>query len=238
MITAFVGYDPREAAAYHTFCESVIQNASVPVKFVPLHKGMLQEFDGQRDGSNAFIFSRFLVPELMGFRNEWAAFFDGDMVMEADIAQLWELRDVTKAVMVVPHDYKTRHSRKYIGTPIESKNVDYPRKNWSSVVLWNCGHYSNRILTRKFINEAPGEFLHRFQWLTDAQIGALPREWNALVREMDTHGAKLLHYTLGVPGICHYQDDGASWHKHLLGALNIVGENPRDMVERAYGGHQ
>ena len=102
MITAFVGYDPREAAAYHVFCQSVIEHASVPVRFVPLHRPMLQNFDGQRDGSNAFIFSRFLIPELMNFSNEWVAFFDGDMVMREDIANLWAQRSVNKALMVVP----------------------------------------------------------------------------------------------------------------------------------------
>ena len=150
MITAFVGYDPREAAAYHVFCQSVIEHASVPVRFVPLHRPMLQNFDGQRDGSNAFIFSRFLIPELMNFSNEWVAFFDGDMVMREDIAQLWAQRSVNKALMVVPHAYETAHPRKYIGTPLESINVDYPRKNQSSVMLWNCGHYAHRILTRQF----------------------------------------------------------------------------------------
>jgi hypothetical protein len=37
-----------------------------------------------------------------------------------------------KAVAVVKHDYKTKHRRKYIGTPLEADNADYPRKNWSS----------------------------------------------------------------------------------------------------------
>lgn len=234
MITCFVGFDPREAAAYHVFCQSVIEHASVPVKFVPLHRPMLDDFDGQRDGTNAFIFSRFLVPSLMAFDNNWAAFFDGDMLMRSDIADLWKLRDPTKAVMVVPHDYKTKSLRKYVGTPIESDNEDYPRKNWSSVVLWNCGHFANRLLTRQFVSEAPGAFLHRFEWLKESQIGHLPERWNKLVREQAVDGSDALrHYTLGIPGIAHYADDDPEWHATLLGALRIEGQNAIDTVERA-----
>lgn len=234
MIPLFVGYDPREAAAYHVFCQSVLERASVPVQFIPLHKPMLRDFDGQRDGSNAFIFSRFLVPELMNFENRWAMFADGDMVMRDDIAKLWAQRECTRALMVVPHQYQTKHPRKYIGSPLESINVDYPRKNQSSVMLWNCGHYANRILTRTFIDEAGGAFLHRFQWLRDDQIGHLGDEWNRLVGEQDIDGAKLLHYTLGIPGFHRYTDcDGAdAWHGALKRALRVEGESATHMVEK------
>lgn len=234
MIKVFVGYDPREAAAYHVFCQSVIAHASVPCEFIPLHRPMLDNFDGQRDGTNAFIFSRFLIPQLVGFQNEWAAFFDGDMVMREDIAELWKLREVTKAVMVVPHDYQTKHPRKYVGSPLENNNVDYPRKNWSSVVLWNCGHFANRLLTREYLDHAEGGFLHRFGWLQDAQIGHLPQSWNALELEQDTRGANLVHYTIGIPGFEHYKDTGREWHEHLVGALRVEGEDPVEMVKRAW----
>lgn len=224
-IDLYVGYDPREAAAYHVFSQSVIANASVPVAIHPLHKPMLDGFDGQKDGTNAFIYSRFLVPYMQGYRG-WAIFCDGDMVCLDDIANLWAQRDLTKAVMVVKHDYQTKHSRKYIGTSIEADNSSYPRKNWSSVVLWNCGHYSNQILTPEFVQKSPGSLLHRFQWLKDDQIGELPVEWNTLVGEQDIGVASLLHYTLGVPGIHYYQHfPGADhWHRANRDMNFIVGE--------------
>lgn len=226
-IPIFVGFDPREAAAYHVFCQSVIQHATRPVAFIPLHRPLLQNFDGQRDGTNAFIFSRYLVPYLCGF-NGWALFVDGDMVVTTDITELWAMRETLaygKAVGVVQHDYKTRHKRKYIGTPIENDNVDYPRKNWSSVMLWNCGHYANRILTPEFVRESSGQLLHRFEWLRDDQIGALPREWNCLVGEQGVADAKLLHYTLGIAGIPHYAECDAAeyWHDAKCNAMHIIG---------------
>ena len=237
-IPIYVGYDPREAVAYHVFCQSVIEKSSVPVAFFPLYNGLIDNFDGQQDGTNAFIYSRYLVPELMHY-NGWALFFDGDMVCNVDIAELWALRDVHigKAVAVVKHDYKTREHRKYVGTSLESDNIDYPRKNWSSVVLWNCGHFANQALTRDSVATLGGEYLHRFGWLDDGLIAELPHDWNSLVREDPPGCAYLNHFTLGVPGIKHYANDPASWrwHSALLGALRCAGENPVQMVKRAEG---
>ena len=224
MVNLYVGYDPRESVAYHVFCQSVIDRATVPVAFVPLHRPMLQNFDGQRGGTNAFIFSRYLIPQLQEFRG-WAMFADGDMLVRDDLAKLWALRDPEKAVQVVKHDYKTRSPRKYVGSPLENDNVDYPRKNWSSVVLWNCGHPSNRVLTREFIEEVGGAFLHRFQWLSDHEIGGLPDEWNLLISEQDGH-PKLAHYTLGIPAFKHYRHAPYSeeWAGTYLRAIHIEGE--------------
>ena len=150
-VNVVVGFDQREAVAYHVFCQSVIDRASAPVQFLPLAENMLSDYkEVHTDGSNKFIYSRFLTPYLMDFSG-WAIFADGDMVCEADICELWRLRDPSKAVQVVKHDYKTKANKKYLG----NKNEDYPRKNWSSVILWNCGHQENRVLTPEFIQKNP-----------------------------------------------------------------------------------
>ena len=196
---------------------------------------MLAYFDGQRDGTNAFIYSRYLIPQIQGFTGH-AIFCDGDMHVTEDIYELWALRDES-AVQVVPHDYQTKHPRKYLGTPIENDNIDYPRKNWSSVVIWNCGHPSNRILTREFVEDAGGEFLHRFKWLNDEEIGHLPFEWNHLVGEYpENKEAKLYHHTLGSPGFNEYRNCESSnqWFSYLLNMLHMEGEYEHDMVRRAH----
>lgn len=241
MIRIYVGYDIREAAAYHVFCQSVLDHASVPVSFIPLHRPMLAGFDGQRDGSNAFIYSRYLVPYLENF-NGWGLFCDGDMVVRRDIKELWDMRWSyidNKAVAVVKHDYLTQHKRKYKGSPLESDNLDYPRKNWSSVMLWHCGHYANRILTPEFVGEASGDLLHRFQWLQDHQIGELPSEWNHLVMEYKPNRtAALAHFTLGVPGFPAYNgvEHSAEWMETYLRAAHLEGVDPEEMTERALYG--
>lgn len=234
-IPLYVGYDPRESVAYHVFCQSVIEQTSVPVAIHPLHQTQLQT-DGQRDGTNAFIYSRYLVPHLRGYEG-WAIFCDGDMVLLDDLLNLWDLRDDQYAVMVVKHDYKTRHPKKYIkNRHLEARNIDYPRKNWSSVMLINCGHPSNKILTKRFIEESDGATLHRFKWLNDYEIGSIPSEWNHLVGEYDYRDdAKLVHYTLGVPGFEYYVrcDYHESWNESLLSATRIQGERPEEIVRRA-----
>lgn len=237
MVPLFVGYDPREAIAYHVFCQSVIEHASMPVQFIPLHAPMLSNFDGQQDGTNAFIYSRYLIPSLQNLSG-WALFCDGDMIVKDDIAKLWALRDDRYAAMVVKHDYQTRHPRKYIGTPLENDNLDYPRKNWSSVTLWNCGHPSNRILSRKFVADAGGRLLHRFAWLKDEEIGDLPMEWNHLVLEYPAMDAKLMHHTLGTPAFKHYSNSDIAWRRYLNNALHAEGESPLEIVRRANGHYQ
>lgn len=213
MIRLFVGYDPREAVAYHTFCQSVLEKASLPVSFTPLALNTLAGYsETHRDGSNAFIYSRFLTPYLCGF-DGWALFADGDMVCRADLAELWSLRDPRFALQVVKHDYQTKAAMKYLG----NKNENYPRKNWSSVMLFNCDHPKHRLLTPEFLQRSTGKFLHRFEWLDDGEIGELPKAWNWLTTEYeDNYEAKLLHYTLGTPCFADYRhaEMADEWHAH------------------------
>lgn len=78
----------------------------------------------------------------------------------------------------------------------------YQRKNWSSVMLFNCDHPSNRRLSLQDVNERPGRDLHRFFWLHDSEIGVLPAEWNWLVGVQEKPAApKLAHFTLGTPNL-------------------------------------
>jgi lipopolysaccharide biosynthesis glycosyltransferase len=203
-IPIFIGFDKREAIAYHVCCQSIVERASMPVEFHPLHLGLFSDYtETHTDGSNAFIYSRFLVPWLMSWKG-WAIFMDGDMIVKDDIAKLWAERDLYKAVQVVKHDYKTKHPTKYLG----NKNEDYPRKNWSSVVLWNCNHFGNRILIPEYVEKATGSHLHQFRWLEDKDIGDLPKTWNHLVREEEDQPSSLNHYTIGLPCFPDY-DDGS-----------------------------
>lgn len=224
-VPIFVGYDVRESVAYHVFCQSVIEHSSINVAFHPLAlKALNSEYvETHEDGSNAFIYSRFLVPHLMNYKG-WAIFADGDMVCVGDIARLWNLRDNDKAVMVVKHDYQTKAREKYIGTSMQTVNQNYPRKNWSSVILWNCGHPANAVLTPLRVMDSTGRMLHRFEHLTDDLIGSLPKTWNWLSQEQGPNPeAQLIHYTLGVPGIKHYEncDQASFWHA-CLEAVNFV----------------
>jgi len=199
----FCGYDAREAQGWRVFTRSVLEHTAAPVALIPL-------CGEQRDGSNAFTYERFRIPEIMNWAGQ-AIWLDGsDMLLRGDLAELSSLYDPRYAVQVVPHDYRTKHPRKYLGTPMESDNRDYPGKNRSSVVLWNSGHmahFAHRQQIRDAIETADGAYLHRFGWLEPEEIGPLPMEWNWLVGEYEKNeNAKLAHFTLGIPGFAAYAD--------------------------------
>jgi hypothetical protein len=201
-LRVFIGFDPREAVAFHTCVQSILENTKEQVAIYPVR-------GDRRDGSNDFIYARFLVPSLCGFRGR-AVFLDGDMILRADIAELFAMDLAYVGARVVKHDYRTKHAIKYLG----NKNEDYPRKNWSSVVLWNCGFFPNKVLTTEFVARKPGSFLHRFSWLTDDQVGGLPSEWNRLVLEEPmTSGDKIRHYTIGTPCFDEYSASDPEWWK-------------------------
>jgi lipopolysaccharide biosynthesis glycosyltransferase len=215
MIPVFIGYDPREAIAFHVCANSIIRHSSQPVQIIPVALNLFKDYtETHTDGSNHFIYTRFLVPYMMQWQGH-AIFIDGDMILRDDIAKLWALRDHSKDVQVVKHDYKTRMPVKYLG----SKNEDYPRKNWSSVILWNCNSYPNRRLTPEYVMRATGAELHRFSWCTDDRIGELPPEWNWLPDEYGANpDAKLLHYTLGTPCFHEFADtpQADEWHRERI----------------------
>lgn len=219
MIPIFIGYDTRETIAYHVCANSIIRHASVPISTAPLSLDLLTDYvETHLDGSNQFVYSRFLVPYLMNYQG-WAIFVDGDMVVVDDIVNLWNLKDESKAVMVVKHNYKTRATTKYF----KATNEDYPRKNWSSVVLWNCDHSAHKLLSPEFVQNSTGQYLHRFSWLNDSDIGELPIEWNWLVDEYGVNtDAKLIHYTLGTPCFNEFKNTTMSnlWHTEFLSAAS------------------
>ena len=211
MIRIFVGYDTKETIAYHVCANSIIRNSSQPVGITPLALSTLKDYNEiHTDGSNHFVYTRFLVPHLMNYTG-CAIFIDGDMVVTEDIVKLLELYDPSYAVQVIKHNYKTKQSIKYLG----AKNEDYPCKNWSSVMLWNCSHTKNKILTPEFVKHATGAQLHRFSWLSDNDVGELPVEWNWLADEYGVNNdAKIIHYTLGTPCFEEYANTPMAdvWH--------------------------
>ena len=212
MITVFIGYDPAEAVAFHVCANSIIRQATQPVSIVPLALNLLNDYtETHTDGSNAFTYSRFLVPHLMEYQGH-AIYLDGDMVLLDDIAKLDQLFLDATAVQVIQHDYVTKRSIKYFG----AKNENYPRKNWSSVMLWNCAHPKNQQLTPGYVEQNTGAHLHRFAWLNDSDLGQLPVEWNWLPDELGENSqAKLLHYTLGTPCFKEFGSGphADAWHR-------------------------
>jgi lipopolysaccharide biosynthesis glycosyltransferase len=221
MNTIYIGYDENSPVTYHVCSNSIIRKSTTPVALIPLVLPSLPYNETHTDGSNRFVYSRFLVPYLQNFTG-WALFIDGDMVVTDDITTLFtEFLDPSKGVVVVKHSYTTNSKIKYLN----HTNDDYPRKNWSSVILWNCSYYKNKILTPKTISESTGSFLHRFSWLDDFEIGELPIEWNWLPDEFgENPKAKIIHYTLGAPCFNGYETTPMNelWHQELKNTIYCV----------------
>lgn len=198
-----IGWDSREDISYQICKFSIEQRTRSNVEISPIKQQELREqgiYSRPIDnlGSTEFTFSRFFVPYLSNY-NGWTIFCDCDFLWLCDIKELFDLADDRYAVQVVQHDY----------TPKEAIKMDgkiqhlYPRKNWSSMILWNCAHPKNRILDLDLLNDADkatGAFLHRFQWLDDSEIGSLNHKWNWLedwYHEPEDGSPNVIHYTRG-----------------------------------------
>ena len=230
-LPVYLGYDPREAVGTYVFMNSAMRRSSAPLSFHPLALTNLRGYDDRSSkGTNDFIRSRFLIPYLQNYTG-FALFVDGaDMLVRGDLAELWSLRDpVRTAVQVVPHEYKTKYPRKYLGTSMESDNVDYPKKNQSSVMLINCAHFAWRQITPESLSLMDEQQLHRFEFMPEDAIKHLPPEWNVLVGEQPYNpNAKLCHWTLGVPGMDAYAntDYADEWFDELKRATYVVPSVP------------
>ena len=210
----FVGYDTREDIAYQV-CKHSLEARNSTVDVRPLIQKELREQGWytrpiDKLASTEFTFTRFLVPELCNF-DGWALFCDSDIIFIEDIKKLFDQADDKYAVMCAQHDYTPKEGIKMDG---QTQTV-YPRKNWSSVVLFNCGHPSNKQLDMKLVNNEniSGAYLHRFSWLDDSEIGQISHEWNWLTdwyEEGKDGTPKALHYTEGGPWFENYRNCG--WH--------------------------
>jgi hypothetical protein len=185
--------------------------------------------------STEFSFSRFLVPYLMNYTG-WALFMDCDMMVRADIAEVFALADDRCAVMATQHpEYTPIGDVKMSGVA----QTPYRKKNWSSVMLFNCGHPGCQALTPEYVNTATGLALHQFTWLGDDDlIGEIPLEWNALVGETNyaySENVKNVHWTLGGPYLddyfyCDYSEEWRDNLEEMLadqkegGALRLWGD--------------
>lgn len=216
MLRIFIGWDQREPIAYEVAKFSLERRASIPVDVRPIK---LQDLIDRGVYTRAvdplatteFTYSRFFTPYLAGFEG-WAVFVDCDFLFLGDVADLTKYSDPAKAVYCVHHDYKPKETVKMDGKP----QTTYPRKNWSSFMLFNCGHPSTRKLTPEVVNRETGAYLHRMQWAADNEIGEIPYTWNFLEGGYDKFATGMpnaVHFTRGGPWFENWQnvDYGDLW---------------------------
>lgn len=241
-LKVFIGWDPREQDAYRVAEASLRLHASIRLDVRPL---MLEQLRGEglyaraterRSGrlwdvisgapmSTEFALSRFLVPLLADWKG-WALYCDCDFLFRADIARLLRHADGSKALLCVKHGYEPHDSFKMDG----QIQTAYPRKNWSSFILWNCGHDAHAGQLER-LKRWRGLWLHQFRWLQDEDIGELPIEWNCLdgqswgpldvLKPVVLENPAAVHFTRGTPNLPGYEavPFADEWRAYLQPAM-------------------
>ena len=208
-LNIYIGYDSKEDIAYRVCKYSILKRSKANIKVTSLklyelvtNKLYFRAIDPL--ASTEFTYSRFLVPAINKYKG-WAIFCDCDFIFFEDVSKILENIDNSKAVYCVQHDYTPKEKHKMDG----QKQTIYPRKNWSSFILFNCSHPSNKKLSVDLVNSETGSFLHQFKWLKDSEIGSLDERWNWLEGWTSNHNNKkpfAVHYTRGGPWFDEWQD--------------------------------
>ena len=200
----FIGHDPREQEAYDV-CEFSIKTRSA-LSVEPLVSSKIPEYLRPREPhqSTDFTYTRFFVPHLMKHEG-WALFCDCDFLFLKSPAEILldnpHLKDYPVSVVKHPQ-YIPRSEMKMDDIPQNSMW----RKNWASLILFNCNHPSNKVLTPEYVNTTFGRNLHQFSWLEDDEIGSIPMNWNVLDDYYLIDDPAAIHYTDGGPWFEKYQD--------------------------------
>ena len=209
-----IGYDASESEAARVAAKSLAEVTSdqITPEFLYAPKlraqGLLtrpEDTRGQRYDivSNApcateFSNSRFLTPIIVD--SGMALFVDCDVVFREDPREMLDEISRERAVSVVKHGTYVPVSGGKMNGQVQTA---YSRKNWSSVMLFNCDHPANRRLSLWDVNNRPGRDLHQFYWLADHEIDNLDVRWNWLVGEQPDPGFEggmgTAHFTLGGP---------------------------------------
>jgi len=196
MVNVYIGYDAREEEAFKVAKASIKKHSDIQVK------GLIREqlksygyyYRDDHRASTEFTITRFLVPWLEDYKG-FSIFVDCDVLVNTDLTSVMSEIDVNDAVSCVQHDYTPKSCIKMDGKP----NAAYPRKNWSSMMVFNNELCTS--LTNEYVNTAKPTELHRMIWANS--IGSLHHTWNYLVG---------YYHDLDKPNIIHYTD-GGPWFK-------------------------
>ena len=205
----YIGYDSRQDKdplgkgiinPPYEVCKASIRKYNTEVDIIPLKLDELIKkgiYSREKDplASTEFTYSRFLVPFLNKFEGT-ALFCDSDFLWQTDIANILNYYDTDYSIMCCQHQYIPSNETKMDGL----KQTIYPRKNWSSLMLFNCSDQDCKKLTPEVINNQSPKYLHRMNWTIDNKIGSIPLEYNWLEGDYgNIIDPKAIHFTNGGP---------------------------------------
>jgi lipopolysaccharide biosynthesis glycosyltransferase len=220
-ITIYIGYDSANYGQQlaHDVCKKSIQKYNTDIKIKTLIKSELEKSGDfireQSDGSTEFTYTRFLAPHLNNFEG-YAIFCDSDFLWQCDPAETLQYLEEGQAAACVQHEYVDCHGKEKMDG---QKQEWYPRKNWSSLIIFDCAHSSCKKLTKEAVATESPAWLHRLSWADDSEIGSIPLSYNYLVDyyNLPVKEIKAFHFTDGGPWHALYQDVqyGDLWAEYL-----------------------
>lgn len=153
--------------------------------------------DPKAKASTEFTYTRFLVPYFSGYYGQ-AIFCDNDFLWRKSPDILFDLMeaDPTHAVRVVQHELTPEQ---ITAVKMDGKAQSwYPKKNWSSMMVFNNAHPDCMKLTPETVSENEIDWLHQFKWTHDAP--PLPKTFNYLVGyDYAVQDPYAVHFTDGGP---------------------------------------
>lgn len=202
MWKVFIGWDPSLQEAAEVCRHSLLKHSTIPLQVNFLKLNDLQEqkmiWTEDNEATTETTLTRFLVPHLSQYQG-WSLYVDPDYVFLGDVRELFQSMEARYACAVVKVPYKPKQDTKLNG---QAQSV-YPRKCWSSLILYNCSHGKCKTLTPEFINQSKPNFLHRFEWLTGPEISGFNLEWQVIPGHvdpsLDPSAIKAIHFTEGGP---------------------------------------
>jgi len=223
--TIYVGYDSRFPLAYEA-CERSIKKFAPNVVVKALKKDELQannlyQREDENESSTEFTYLRFLVPYLEGYHGH-AIYCDSTMMWRADPREMTKHINSHQAAAVVQHNFTSCPSDTKLG---DLPQVYYPRKNWASVILFNCSHPDSRRLIPKEVRDQTAKYLLEFDWIEKpSNLGLIPLEYNYLLgyysSPVSDSDIKAVNYTDGGPWDVNYRhlDFADEWDSYLTWA--------------------
>ena len=205
----YIGYDSTnygQEIAYR-ICRRSIENHNSDVEISPIKlkdaqgiSGFNREVDSKQ--STEFTYTRFLTPFLSRYTG-YSLFCDSDFLWRCDVTETLDFISPWNPVSCVQHEYAECPSK----TKMDGlKQEWYPKKNWSSLMLFNCDHRDCKSLTPSVVSNQSPKYLHRMEWAEDESVGAIPWDYNYLVGYYSfTEKPRALHFT-----------DGGPWHKDTV----------------------
>lgn len=202
----FIGWDADNAEAYEV-CRGSLLEHSGPLSIEPLIQQDLRDrgiYSRPRDhrSTTEFSLTRFLVPYLSDYRGI-SIYMDPDFLWLDSVHEMLAEIQPLYPVSVVQHRYTPTDTYKKLG----KIQWPYPRKNWSSLMVFDCQRLT--VLDLERVNSSEASDLHQFRWIPDHQIGSIDPVWNWLegwYHEPDHGRPRAIHFTRGGPWYQQYRD--------------------------------